>query len=489
MSRGSDIDMVDIVKKAKMGVLFNLDEVESIEDNREYLRAIRTLYLEIIREAQYLADNPSSSRLRDKKEEIKEKMDRLYSKCSKETFPSEKFLESTCNCKEEEHIVKLLFSKNGVGLRVRNPSVRGEILIMALRLIMDIPLENGRKYIIDSSRLRENHLIELDKKRRHRDLRRRGKTIEESRFVLNEDVIDALLGHIEDVKVREKDRKKDSRKKGKLINKVETDVSMSDVVLPEDKKDTILAFMEQSKNNDKFMEEWNLKSIVGERQGVNMLFSGPPGTGKTMLSKAVANDMNKDLSMVSFGDLLNSYFGNTEENVSKLFEFAGEGSIILIDEADAILQKRAPAKSSCDRSENRIINIVLQSMENHSGIVIFTTNIARGLDRAVERRLDLKLELPVPGADAREEIWKYHLPDELPLGEEVDIRELAENYEFTGGEIRNVVLNAARITMKDNRGSVSRDNLLEACRKEEEGSEAMDYQIGDRENEDIAGYM
>lgn len=490
-----DMDLLDIVKRAQMDTLLDIDEVEEFEDNREYLRGLKTLYLDIIHQAKFLCDNPSYTGLDKKTEEIREKLEtleELREKSVEDEFDADRFLDEQFSDEIEKEIVKLLYSKLGVGVKVYKPNISGEALIMSLKLMKGVDPEEGRKYLMESSSLMEKGFIKVDnRKRRMGPGHSRNKTgLESTAFRLGDWVVDALQGHIDPDHEYDDEIERRSKKKQDIAEEVEPDVELSDVVLPDDLKRTINSFVGQSKNEDKFKEEWNLKSIMGERKGMNMLFSGPSGTGKTMLSKALANELDKDLYMLSFSDIVDSYYGETEKNVKKIFDLVDEDSIVLVDEAEGLLQRRTPGKNSCDKSENRVVNIILQGMEKHDGMMIFNTNIAMGLDRAVERRFDLKLELPLPDVDAREQIWKYHIPEEMPLEDDVNVRELAEEYEFSGGQIRNVVLNAGRIAMREDKERVGVEDFQEACRKEIDGEEAMNYVLGSEEGEEeeVRGY-
>jgi len=493
MDKNKGLDIIDIVKRAKMGKLLDIDDVEEIKDNKKYLRAVKTIYLDILNHASFLSRNFTNIDIDQKRKEIDKNLKILEDKSvEKRNFASEKLMDEYCSQEAEKHIIKLLYSKQGVGIRVYEPRVIGEELLIALKLVMDLDLEEGRKFLILSAALRKKGIIityQNGHTRYGRD-RRKNRDIESTQFKLNDWVIDMLHGHMDiEENIKENiSRHRKERKENKIVEKIEPNVKFSDVVLPEEKKDTVKSFIEQNRNNDKFMKDWNMKSITGDRKGINILFSGPSGTGKTMLSKAIANEVEKDLYMVSFSDVVDCYYGNTESNVKKIFDVVEDNSIVLIDEADAILNRRSPAKDSVDKSENRMVNIILQQMEKHSGIIVFTTNIAIGLDRAINRRLDLKMELPTPEVSAREDIWRYHIPEELPIEEDVDVRELAEKYDFTGGQIRNAVLNAGRIAMRAGSEKATKKNFFEACNKESEGLEAMDYVLEGKDDLDVRGY-
>ncbi len=489
-------EILDRLRKLQMGDYLDMDEVEELEDNKQYLRAARTFYYGLLNEAKNLIMNPSPERIDEKIEYFKKKHEELEEKKKEKGFECDEFFEFWEVEDESKIILLMLFSKKGVGVSTANSTASGEQIIMALRLLTGEDVEDCRKRLTRSGELLGFDLIKevfererpyLPKHLRERRRRRERTSPEKMRYELSDWVIDGLYGEKQE---RTEHKGNGEKEEYEFLKKVDSDVELSQVVLPTDLKESILSLSEQQKNSEKFFDEWNLKSVIGERKGLNLLFSGFPGTGKTMLAKALANELDKELYQVSFGDMVDCYFGNTEKNASKLFDALNEDCILLIDEADAVLQRRSPSVSSCDRSENRVINIILQGMENHDGVIIFTTNIAIGLDRAIERRLDLKLEMPLPDAEAREKIWEYHIPEETPLCEDVCIGTLAEKYEFSGGHIRNSVLNAARKAMRKGRDHVEMEDFEEACEEELKGSKVMHSYLGilEEEPEDVRGY-
>ncbi len=490
----------DKLKKLQVGDYLDLDDVEVLESDKDHLRAARTFFTEVIEDAEYFTHNPSIKRMEERKQfyrkklsELEEKKKRGEDTCQGK-FTSTEFFESHRLNDKQIHIILMLMSRRGIGVRTLNTQVSGEVLIMAVKLLVDIDVEDARKLLTGSSLLRTDEYISSANRRRGHshgwdirriDRRREKSSIEETHFELSDWCVDAIYGET----TTEPTHSQEEGSEDELLVKIEPDVELSDVVLPVETKESVLSLLEQYRNKEKFMDEWNMKSILGDRKGLNMLLSGAPGTGKTMLAKGLAQELDMNLYMVSFADMVDCFYGNTEKNASRMFNILKSGkNILLLDEADAILQQRSPSRTSCDRSENRVINIVLQELENHSGLIIFTTNISIGLDRAMERRLDLKLELPVPDLLARKKIWQHHIPKELPLNEEVDIEKLAESYEFSGGQIRNAVLSAARTAMRRGQEDVGMENFLQACEEEIKGSKAMSFFMTGSKEEDVRGY-
>ena len=495
-------EIYDKLKKLQLGDYLELEDVEEFEGDKDYLRAVRTLFSEVIDEAVNLTRIPSVKNLEEKKEYYGKKLKELHEKKERGEAKGKKFrtteiLEEHGLDQEQTCIIFLLMAKRGVGICTYDPSVTGEVLIMALNLLLDTDFEDARMFLTHNSKLiSEDYIISSSPDRRssgYWDVQpiKRGRrssenmTVEEVNFQISGWLINTVYG--DECKIT--DRANQGNTEDSLLSESEPKIRLSDVVLPKEILEDVMSLLEQHRNSSKFMDEWNMKSILGERKGLNLLLSGAPGTGKTMLAKALARELDTTLYTVSFADMVDSWYGHTEKNAQRMFHVLKEdGSVLLIDEADAILQHRSPSRTSCDRSENRVINIILQELENHNGLVIFTTNIAVGLDRAMERRMDLKIELPTPNKEARRKIWDHHIPKELPLADDVDLDLLAEKYEFTGGQIRNAVLTAARTTMRKGLKSVSIDIFIGACQAELKGGEVMNYYMGGKQEEEVRGY-
>jgi len=473
-------------KREQLGLEEQTD-VELFENNRKYLRKMSALGRKIIREARYLTDYPSKERFDQKSEELRKEFEELEEKRKRseeehgEKFESTKFLEDEELVETERLILKLLYAQKGIGYQTVDSDLYGEVLMHAVVMISDKEVEEVRSHLTPSSRLESDKYI--DDKLKRGKMTRSGKgdnrAVENLKFLIERSTVDSMLG--DGLESRDGPSRRRKRGKGNIFSPVESDTTLSDVVLPEDVREDLEVLLTEKKNEKILIDEWN----VLDRSGLNILFSGPPGTGKTMTAKALGNHLDMDLYLVSFQELVNEWYGETEKNVDRLFNELEDGeSIILLDEADAVLRERTGSSRGSDSTENRMVNIFLQRMEDHSGIVVLTTNYAGGLDKGLERRLDRKLEFPKPDANAREDIWRYHLSDELPLDDDVDVVEMAEKYKFTGGEIRNVVCNAARRAVHEEREVVLKKDFEKACRAEKKGERAMNYSLQDEEDED-----
>jgi SpoVK/Ycf46/Vps4 family AAA+-type ATPase len=131
--------------------------------------------------------------------------------------------------------------------------------------------------------------------------------------------------------------------------------------------------------------------------GASALFTGDPGTGRTLGARVLAAQLGRDLWQVDLGRVVSKYIAETEKNLHRLFDAAGEGGIVLLfDEADALFGRRSEVKDSHDRYANLEIGHLLQRIEAYAGLVILATNHRRTIDPAVLRRLSAVIHFDRP---------------------------------------------------------------------------------------------
>jgi hypothetical protein len=212
------------------------------------------------------------------------------------------------------------------------------------------------------------------------------------------------------------------------------------------------------------LDEWGLTGTAGRRRGVTAVFSGPPGTGKTMSAEVVAGDLGVDMYVINLATVVDKYIGETEKNLERIFAEAEQVSgVLFFDEADAIFGRRSEVKDARDRYANVEVAYLLQRIERFDGIAILATNLKANLDEAFLRRLDLAADYAAPNADERLLLWQQML---APVPQEgIDLRYLAETFELSGGYIRNIVIAAAFLAAQDG-VVVSMTHLVRATAQE-----------------------
>jgi hypothetical protein len=225
------------------------------------------------------------------------------------------------------------------------------------------------------------------------------------------------------------------------------------------------------------LREDNLKLIQdrlagkGMRKGFACLFYGPPGTGKTETVYQIARKTGRDIMEVDIAEMKSMWYGESEKRIKELFdqykafvESSETAPILLFNEADAVIGKRRELNNSSrsvDRTDNTIQNIILQEMENLTGILIATTNLAQNLDHAFDRRFLYKIEFKKPDLPARASIWRAMIPDLSSAGAEG----LAEAFDFSVGQIENIARKHTVNTILSG-SETSLDTLMSFCREE-----------------------
>jgi hypothetical protein len=228
---------------------------------------------------------------------------------------------------------------------------------------------------------------------------------------------------------------------GALAQPVEPRFALDELMLPPAQTRQVHEVVAAMRNLGRVHHEWGTARAWNEG-GLAALFAGPPGTGKTMASEAIAHALRLPLFRIDLSQVVDKYIGETEKNLKRLFDAADAADAILFfDEADALFGKRTEVKDAHDRYANLEISYLLERMERFKGLAILATNRRKDLDEAFLRRLRFVIEFPLPGADERARIWRSVLPPGVDAGE-LDLDFLAQRFPLAGGHIRAIVFHA-----------------------------------------------
>lgn len=234
------------------------------------------------------------------------------------------------------------------------------------------------------------------------------------------------------------------------------------LVVPPEVKESLLASIELIVLEETVFDRWNLRSIEPfPRAALN--FHGNPGTGKTLAAHAVASYLNKPILTASYAEIESKYVGDGAKNIEAVF-FAAErdGAVLFIDEADSLLSRRlVDVTQGAEQAINSMRSQLLICLERYRGVVIFATNLVENYDRAFETRMR-HIQFPMPDREARAEIWRRHLPKELPLAKDVSPEELAEIDDVCGRDIKNAVIDAALRAARSRKPHLTQQDLAEA---------------------------
>ncbi|MDQ3341429.1 MAG: ATP-binding protein [Myxococcota bacterium] len=229
---------------------------------------------------------------------------------------------------------------------------------------------------------------------------------------------------------------------GKRVEKHER---WEDLVLSAETSDAITELIGRARHTRQVVDDWGFGAKMAKGLGLSALFSGEPGTGKTMVAALIAKELGLQLYQIDLANLVSKYIGETEKNLARAFDAAEAGhAVLLFDEADALFGKRtSDVKSSTDRYANMETNYLLQRVERFSGVAILTTNLITSIDPAFQRRIAVHVRFEMPDEDVRTRLWERLLPAGAPRNGRFDFRSLGRTYKFSGGFIRNAVLRAA----------------------------------------------
>lgn len=231
---------------------------------------------------------------------------------------------------------------------------------------------------------------------------------------------------------------------GELARRITVTTTWNDLVLPAQDMDRIQEFISRRRYHDTVYRTWGFGERVGYGQGLIALFSGPPGTGKTMLAGLIAHALDLDMYQVDLAQVVSKWVGETEKQLGKVFDQAERAhAVLLFDEADSLFAKRTEVKQANDRYGNMATNYLLQRLEQYAGVAVLTTNKDSALDEALQRRLTLHLRLEIPDVAERQRLWQTFLPPRAPVEADINLTTLATEFELSGGYIKNAAVRAA----------------------------------------------
>ena len=233
--------------------------------------------------------------------------------------------------------------------------------------------------------------------------------------------------------------------------RIKTQIKPEDLVVPDQVIDELRIIETWVRHSEDVQRESSFSKYL--QPGYRCLFWGPTGTGKVLAAGLLANSLDKEAYRIDLSIVVSKWIGETEKNLSVIFE-DGErnGWILFFDEADALFASRSAASSSNDRYANQQVSYLLQRMESYPGLVILATNLRTNLDDALMRRIQSFVHFATPDSDLRERLWQQMLASYEH--NQIDIKSLAEEFEITGGVIANVVQYAVLVSLQEGRDEI-----------------------------------
>ena len=245
---------------------------------------------------------------------------------------------------------------------------------------------------------------------------------------------------------------------------VDTSLDWDQLVLPESTLDQLDDIRQWVLYGETLLRDWGMARTL--RPGFTCLFHGPPGTGKTLSACMLGKHCGCDVYRVDLSLILSKYIGETEKNLSRVFDFAEHRRwILFFDEADALFGKRTRVADSHDRYANQEISYLLQRIEDFDGVVILASNMKANIDDAFVRRFQSVVHFPMPRPAERLRIWRDALPPTVELAQ-LDLPTLADKYELSGGTITNVIRYASLKALARGARALLPDDVEEGIRRE-----------------------
>ncbi len=246
---------------------------------------------------------------------------------------------------------------------------------------------------------------------------------------------------------------------------ISTQLNWEDLILESKVKEDLAEIKDWLVYSETILDDWKLNKQL--KNGYRVLFYGPPGTGKTLAATLIGKETKRPVFRIDLSMVVSKYIGETEKNLGKLFDIAEHKEwVLFFDEADALFGKRTQTKGANDRYANQEVAYLLQRIEDFSGLVILATNIQSNIDEAFSRRFQSMVHFPKPDKKHRRLLWEQMFSENFDLDSDIDLEDLAENYELSGGDMINVLRYCALEAARRGEKRVERKDIIRAVRRE-----------------------
>ncbi len=257
---------------------------------------------------------------------------------------------------------------------------------------------------------------------------------------------------------------------GSLAQLMECPFTWDDLIVPDWLRRNLEDFVFEASERTAVWEKQEVKRLFSQGRGLLALFSGSPGTGKTMAAQVIAAELGLDLFRIDMSTVISKYVGETSKNMERILSRAHRmNAVLLFDEADALFGKRTDVNDAHDRYANTDTNYLLQAIESYPGVALLASNKKANMDTGFIRRLRYVLEFPKPDAAQRLQLWQK-IVGELTGKETLTtlngkLPRLAEAVELTGAQIKFSVLSAVFAARRE-RTALAMPHLLSGLERE-----------------------
>ncbi|MEO8148092.1 MAG: ATP-binding protein [Bacteroidia bacterium] len=257
---------------------------------------------------------------------------------------------------------------------------------------------------------------------------------------------------------------------GNLAQPMNSDFTWDDLVVAEYLKKALEDFTFEATERIHFWEQPTAKRLFPQGKGLIALFTGSPGTGKTMAAQVIAASLRLDLFRIDLSSVVSKYIGESSKNIERILSRAKSMNVVLLfDEADSLFGKRTEIKDAHDRYANTDTNYLLQAIEEYPGIIILASNKKSNIDTGFMRRLRYLVDFSKPDSRQRLQLWRRILSelagDKIAAEVDKDLLRLADLVEITGAQVKLTVLSALFIARRE-KVNIGLPHLLRGLERE-----------------------
>jgi len=238
-----------------------------------------------------------------------------------------------------------------------------------------------------------------------------------------------------------------------------------DLILPPNLHRQVLEVAKFYELGEQVDGDWGFGRLAAS-PGLKALFTGEPGTGKTLSAEVIAGLLGLPLLKIDLAKIVSKWVGETEKNLENAFREAEEShSVLAFDEAEALFGRRGEIDHGIDRYANLEVSYLLQRLESASGLIVLASNVKDQIDPAFIRRFQVVIHFPRPGNVERLRIWKRALPPSAPLAGDIDFEALAK-LDLTGAGIVNSARTAAYLAADASEPKITMAHLIRAAARQ-----------------------
>ncbi|CAN5404265.1 hypothetical protein BH23BAC3_BH23BAC3_18930 [soil metagenome] len=249
------------------------------------------------------------------------------------------------------------------------------------------------------------------------------------------------------------------------VKKLTTQMVWDELVLSDDVLRQIKKIETWVLHRNKLMEEWGVGRFL--KPGYKTLFYGPAGTGKTLTAALLGKKTGREVFRIELSQVVSKYIGETEKNLSSLFDRAeSKDWILFFDEADAIFGKRTNVSDSHDRYANQEVSYLLQRILDYKGLVILASSKKENVDKTFLRRLQSIVHFSIPGPEERLKLWAKGFGNSAKHEAKIDLKKIAADYELSGGAIVNIIQHCILDAMNRKERVIRYDDLMDGVKGE-----------------------